>query len=167
MSTPPRDFIDASLFMGMHSQREATRLACKAFFVERLGVGAVMSLEHVGRCDDVVWQFTREVQDVYYPFMDNLHTDMRISRQPYQEEDLRTALSSKLLEGLPLFDRLMLAMVINRGGTLYSVSSRLVGRGDLPVRAPTTTAAAEAVFPGGLEKLYQASLQLRVAADAL
>ena len=111
-----KDFIDASLFMGMHSQDEATRIACKNFFVERLHSSVMMSLEHVGRCDDMVWQYGREVQDAYYPFMDNLHTDMRIVRRGCEEQDLRLALTSPLLQELPMLDRLLLAMVINRGG---------------------------------------------------
>lgn len=156
------EFIDASLFMGMHSQDEATRIACKGFFVERLHSSVMMSLEHVGRCDDVVWHYGRTLQDLYYPFMDNLHTDMRIVRRGYEEKDLRLALSSPLLQELPMFERLLLAMVINREGTLYSVSRRLLGRKDLPVKAPS--ANQEARFPGNLEQLYSVSLQFRVPA---
>jgi hypothetical protein len=165
MSPSSKEFIDSSLFLGMHSAVEATRRACKGFFVERLQGSVTMSLEHVGRCDDVVWRHGRQVQDAYYPFMDNLHTDMRIVRRGYQEEDLRLALSSARLEGLQLYDRLLLAMVINQGGTLYSVSQRLVERTDLPVRPPPSS--PEEAFPGELERLYQTSLRLRVVAADL
>lgn len=155
-----KEFLDASLFMGMHCADEATRVACKGFFVERLHGSVTMSLEHVGHCDDMVWQHGREVQDVYYPFMDNLHTDMKIARRGYQEEDLRLALSSPQLEGLPMFDRLLLAMVMNQQGTLYSVRPRLVGRPSLPVHAPP--GGPERLFPQKLEHLYKSSLALRI-----
>jgi len=157
-----RDFIDAGLFLGMHSNDEPIRLACKGFFVQRLRASVTMSLEHVGHCDDVVWQCDRDVQDVYYPFMDNLHTDMQIVRRGYQEHDLRLALSSPRLDGLPMFDRLLLAMVIHAEGILHSVDERLLKRQDLPVRAPTAT--IEESFPAQLERLYQASRRLRVPA---
>jgi hypothetical protein len=153
-------FVDASVFLGIHSEDEAVRVACKGFFVERSCAMVTMSLEHVGRCDDVIWRYDRDLQDAYYPFMDNLHTDMRIVRRCYQEHDVRLALSSPRLDGLPMFDRLLLAMVINADGVLHSVNERLLGRSDLPVRAPSTT--TEAPFPSKLEQLYQASRRLRL-----
>jgi len=119
-----------------------------------------MSYEQVGRCDDVVWGYEREVQDAYYPFMDNLHTDMEIRRFAYDEADLRLAQDSSLLRELAAADRLLLAMVMNRGGVLYSVNRRLLGRTWLPVRAPP--AGPERMFPAALEELYRRSLQLRV-----
>ncbi|WP_201294684.1 MULTISPECIES: DUF6190 family protein [unclassified Nocardiopsis] len=63
-------FVDADVFMGMHHENEALRRGCKAFFVERLKGRVAMSLEQVGRCDDLVWRRPRELQDAYYPFMD-------------------------------------------------------------------------------------------------
>lgn len=165
MSAAAREFIDASLFMGMHSDTEVTRIACKNFFVARLDRSVLMSYEQVGRCDDVVWQHGRQVQDEYYPFMDNLHTDMRIVRQPYEERDLRLALESPRLRGLSVSEQLLLAMVMNREAVLYSVNSRLAGRSDLPVRTPES--GPERSFPGRLEELYRVSLKLRVPATQI
>ncbi|MGH8885872.1 MAG: DUF6190 family protein [Egibacteraceae bacterium] len=158
-------FIDASVFMGMHSSAEATRKACKGFFVQWLFNSVVMSLEHVGRCDELVWRFTRTIQDAYYPFMDSLHTSMRIERRSYEEADLRMTLGSPLLKGLPMYERLLLGMVLNAKGTLYSVSPRLCHRQDLPVRVPSV--AVELFFPERLEGLYQKSLMLRVVPGTL
>lgn len=158
-------FIDASLFMGMHSSAETTRKACKGFFVEWLFDSVVMSLEHVGRCDELVWRFARSIQDAYYPFMDNLHTSMRIERRSYEEADLRMTLESPLLSGLAMYERLLLGMVLNAKGILYSASPRLCNRQDLPVRVPS--AALELCFPDKLEDLYQESLMLRVVPDQL
>ena len=162
MSTEPH--IDASLFMGMHAEDETVRIGCKNFFVEKLSGGAVvMSLEQVGRCDAIVWRRGRAEQDDYYPFMDVLHTDMAIARIPYEEQDIKAALSAPELAGLNLTDRLTLGMVLARGGELVTVSPRLRDRDGLPVRPPD--GGPERAFPPRLEELYQRSLALRVPTE--
>jgi hypothetical protein len=90
---------------------------------------------------------------------------MPFERVPYDERDLRTALHDHLPERLPAHERLLLAMVVNRGGTLYSISPRLRGHPNLPVRAPR--AGREPCFPDDLERLYRESLRLRVGGDVL
>ena len=155
-----RIFIDASLFLGMHGSDEPTRIACKNFFVEHLHGVVTMSLEHVGRCDDMVWRYQRAVQDAYYPFMDNLHTDMKIPRRGYEAPDLHRALEAPELAAIPLFDRLLLAMVMNHDGVLYTASPHLWGRRGVPVQAPEV-GRMESVFPEKLEALYGESLRLR------
>src|SRR5918997_493068 len=100
--------IDASVFMGMHSRHEALRLSCKMFFAQRLDHRLVMSLEDVGRCDNLVWRFPRDTQDAYYPFMDNLHTNAEIHRVGYNEDDVRIALESPQLADLFMHERLLL-----------------------------------------------------------
>ncbi|MFF4415297.1 DUF6190 family protein [Streptosporangium sp. NPDC001559] len=162
--TGPEAYVDAALFMGMNSADEATRIACKSFFAARLNERVVMSLEQVGRCDDLVWRFPREVQDAYYPFMDNLHTDMNIERRGYEPADLREDLG-KSTGSLPAHERLLLGMVVNRGGVLHSASPRLLSLTGVPVLAPVDS--AELSFPEPLERLYQASLMLRVPVTRL
>jgi hypothetical protein len=151
--------IDASLFMAMNSADERTRRQGKAFFTARLATGAVMSLEQVGACDDLVWGYDREVQDAYYPFMDVLHTEMTIHRVPYTADDLLLALKSPNLADLPLDRRLTVAVALNRGGTLYTVDPVLTGRDDLPLGVLPD---GESTFPQPLEKLYAQSLALLV-----
>ena len=159
-------YVDASLFMGMHAEDEAIRVACKNFFVERFaGDGIVMSLEQVGRCDALVWRYGRAQQDDYYPFMDVLHTDMTIERIPYRDQDIKTALTAPALAALDLDARLTLGMVLAGGGELVTVDRRLARRRDLPVRTPQ--AGPERTFPADLEKLYQRSLVLRVTREDL
>lgn len=154
-------YIDSTLFMGMHAEDEAIRVACKNFFVERFGGdGVVMSLEQVGRCDALVWRYGRAQQDAYYPFMDVLHTDMSIERIAYREQDVKTALSAPALADLDLDARLTLGMVLAGGGELVTVDLRLATRRGLPVRTPA--AGPERAFPAHLEELYQRSLVLRV-----
>jgi Family of unknown function (DUF6190) len=154
-----QEFVDAFTFVGMHSSNESRRLSCKRFFVERLTRGVAMSLEHVGACDDVIWQRPREEQDAYYPFMDNLHTLMPISRRPYGAEDLRFALDSPLVKELPMSSRLLVAMVVNGRGILRTADPALFRRTYLPVRA--LDQGGEVVFPKPLEALYLQSLKLR------
>lgn len=151
---------DASVFMGMHSADEEIRRACKGFFVGRFGSRILMSLEHVGYCDNLVWRYERAVQDAYYPFMDNLHTDMEIERVGYGKEDLATAMDQPELADIPLFDRLLLAMAINRKAVLFTVRPWLLQRQDLPIRA--VEAEPDGRFSSTLEHLYEASLKLRV-----
>ncbi|MEU7558265.1 DUF6190 family protein [Streptomyces eurythermus] len=170
-AAPDREvFVDAALFLGMHSQDDGLRVACKAFFVERLDTRVVMNLEQVGRCDDVIWSYSRELQDLYYPFMDQLHTVMDISREGYDRADVGLALSDPALPGqLPLIDRLLIAMVVNRKGLLHTVGPRGAAFGGLSVRAVAAwpAGAPEPAFPEPLERLYRASLALRLPPDRL
>lgn len=156
-------FVDGSVFLGMHSRDERIRAACKAFFVERLGAPVVMSLEQVGRCDDIVWRRDRGIQDAYYPFMDNLHTEMAIDRRPYDVDDVRIGLDAPELAGLPVHERLLVGMALRRNGTVYTVSPRLAGRQELPVAEPPPAGGAR--FPDRLEQLYEESLVLRVTPE--
>jgi hypothetical protein len=162
---PPVECIDAALFLGMHATDDRLRLACKAFVIDRWHSRLTISLEQVGRCDDLVWGFGRAVQDAYYPFMDSLHTVLDIARPGYEEADVRRGLELRLPGTLPVHERLLLGMVLNRHGQLITASPRLLSgelSAGLPVRAPQPVAGREPAFPDGLERLYQESLALRV-----
>jgi len=152
------EYIDASVFLGMHSKDEQTRVACKNYFVERLDDKVGMSLEQVGKCDDVIWQYSREAQDAYYPFMDNLHTVMAIERTPYTERDIQEAMGNPELQDLDISDRLTAGVALARGATLYSVNPNLAERDS--VSQPQ--AGEELTFSEELEKLYQQSLEVRI-----
>ncbi|MEU3747154.1 MULTISPECIES: DUF6190 family protein [Streptomyces] len=163
------DFIDAALFLGMHSADDTVRVAAKAFFVRRLDGRVVMSLEQVGRCDDVIWGYSRELQDLYYPFMDHLHTVMDISREGYDPADVHLALSeADTPRHLPFVDRLLLGQVINRKGLLHTVGPRSDAFDGLSVRAVADWPAGqpEPAFPEPLERLYRESLALRLPVGA-
>jgi hypothetical protein len=153
------EFVDATVFLGMNSTDGNARLACASFFATRLGSRVAMSLEQVGRCDHVVWGYPRRHQDAYYPFMDNLQTDLRFDRLAYQEQDVAAAHSDP--RPVSAADRLVLAMVANRGGTPYTLNPRLLSLPDAPVR-PCVQPAERVRFPARLEALYQESLALRV-----
>ena len=120
-----KEFIDASVFLGMHHKDERIRVACKNYFVSRLNSNVGISLEQVGKCDDVIWQFPRKQQDMYYPFMDNLHTIMAIERTSYNERDIKEAQFNLRFQDLYFSDRLTLGMVLARGAVLYSIHPQL------------------------------------------
>jgi Family of unknown function (DUF6190) len=161
----PAEFVDATVFLGMNSTDERIRRTCTSFFNGRLDSTVAMSLEQVGRCDDVVWSYPRETQDAYYPFMDNLHTDLRFHRVGYDEHDLAAARESR--EAITVADRLLLAMVTNRDGTLYTYNPRLLALADARVRQPEPPTRGRVPFPDGLEALYQDSLALLVDVETL
>jgi hypothetical protein len=157
--------VDSSAFLGMHSDDEEIRSSCKAFFARRMPYEVWMSLEQIGRCDDIVWRHSRAVQDAYYPFMDTLHTEMTIHRVGYEERDVDIALTNPGLINLPMRERLLIGMVLRRDAVLYTVNPRLRDRHDLPVA--TVPAAGKEQFLGHLEQLYQISLALRLPLDEL
>ena len=131
----------------------------------RYDAGVVMSWEQIGRCDDIVWSYARDIQDAYYPFMDVLHSTMPFHRAPYGADDLELALRDRRLAGLPPHEALTVAMAANRGTRLVTLSARLHERPALPVLRPCDAPAAD--FPAPLATLYAASLRLRLDQGAL
>lgn len=159
--TSKLEFADHSLFLGMHDSNEKIRIHCKNYFVDKLEreESPTMSLEQVGKCDDVIWGYKRGEQDVYYPFMDNLHTILKILRVPYNQKDVETAFNDPRLKNLETTDKLTLGMVIAREGVLYTTRRSLVSLSGLPVLFPEL--GLERNFPDYLEKMYRTSLELK------
>ncbi|RDD62082.1 DUF6190 family protein [Ferruginivarius sediminum] len=160
----PAVYIDAGVFLGMNSSDEQVRIASKNLFIRRWSDGLHMTLDQVGICDAIVWLRTREVQDDYYPFMDQLHTLMRIDRVPFSAADIAAAAGDRTLDGLSPHARLMLAKVRGDDATLLSWDPALQQRFDLEVAGPDD-GDPEQQFPGELEALYQRSLVLRLSLD--
>ncbi|MFJ2739936.1 DUF6190 family protein [Streptomyces sp. NPDC087440] len=164
----PRDvYVDASLFMGMHSKDPDVRTACARFFAEHLRTPVLMTYEEVGRCDDVVWGRGREEQDAYYPFMDVLHSLMPIRRRAYTAQDRETlALLPSVASDLAPREQMLLASVRATGGELVTVNPRLLALAahGLPVRAPRTETGPVHFddAQGVLDALYETSLALEV-----
>lgn len=159
-----KEYIDASLFLGMHRFDEKTRILCKNFFVERLKSDKplTINLEQVGKCDDDIWKFSREAQDAYYPFMDYLHTVLNIQRVPFSSCDIHEATTNKQLQNLIFSDRLTLGMVILKEGMLFTINTLLFEQKNLPVCYPKSNENNELFFPPVLEKLYQKSLKIKI-----
>jgi hypothetical protein len=155
------EYVDYSVFLGMNAASDRVRLSCKAFVVERLKTTMWMSWDHIGRCDDVIWRYSRKLQDLYYPFMDGLHSHRCIQREGYEESTLRLALADPRLQRLPVFQRLLVARALERAAVVYSVDPAMLREEELPIRRPAAP-GAEREFPEWLEALYRTSLQLRV-----
>lgn len=156
-----KEFIDATIFMGMHSRDEQQRIACKNFFIQRLKKTVFMSLESVGKCDDMVWQFDRKTQDDYYPFMDRLHTIMKIRRIPYEKKDLSVHPKKSFPAKLPLMKKLTIAQAIAQGAILYTLDKQLLYLNIPMVRTPDME-KNELHFEKEMEKWYKLSLKLKV-----
>jgi hypothetical protein len=155
-----KEFIDASVFMGLHSRDEQIRIVCKNFFIERMNKKLFMSFEHVGKCDDMVWQFDRRTQDAYYPFMDRLHTVMDIQRMPYDMEDINMYCNDFATSTLSTLQKLTCSMVLAKKGVLYTLDKELLDlKHDSFQELESVT--KEAIFPGDLEEWYQKSLVLQ------
>lgn len=156
-----KEFIDASVFLGMHSKDEKIRVACKNYFVKKLNNKVRMNLEQVGKCDDLIWNsLTFKEQAKYYPFMDYIHTIMDIKRISYSQNDFITASKNGNLKGLPFTDRLTICQTISNKGILYTINNKLLNKSKLPIKEPKYS--RELKFPEKLEKLYQNSLAVRV-----
>jgi hypothetical protein len=159
-------FVDAALFLGMHSADEDLRIRSKNFFADHLNRHLTMSLEQVGLCDDVIWRHSRSEQDAYYPFMDCLHTHMQMHRPPVTSADVECASRDTALRRFDMPERLMLAKVILARGALHTLRPLLLAAsGELPVLLPPS--GPEQVFPGTLEAQYQTSLCLRLSHEEL
>lgn len=156
-----KEFIDYTIFMGMHSTKEQVRIASKNFLIQRMKQDLYMSLENVGKCDDIVWQFDRKVQDAYYPFMDRLHTLMNIQRLSYTHKDIKKYENKIFPQEWSTPQKLTLSMALSHNGILYTFDERILSSGLEFVRKPDMV-KQELQFKKSLELWYHKSLKLRV-----
>ncbi len=154
----PAPIADATVFLGMHDQDELIRQRSLGFFRSYFTRQVWMNFEQVGICDAVIWRQRREVQDLYYPFMDRLHSDMQIVRGGYSTRELDLAVSHPDLQALRPEQALLAAQVLERRAGLIThdpvlrrlpcVKSQLW---DFESSDP------HAAFPPELEALYETS----------
>jgi hypothetical protein len=152
-------FIDASVFLGMHHEHDSTRERSLAFFRDHFDRGVRMSYEQIGICDAIIWRQSREVQDLYYPFMDCLHSEMRIHREGYLFEELGLVLEHHELRALGSAQALLAAQVLHREGVLFTHDPALRSLPCLRSRLGAFEGSLRgAAFPAELQKLYHTSL---------
>ncbi|HVL01886.1 MAG TPA: DUF6190 family protein [Dongiaceae bacterium] len=157
------DFVDATFFLGMHDNDPDRRMQSLDLFSRMQMRSLHMSLEQVGLCDDVIWHRSRQEQDAYYPFMDNLHTLMRIERIGYTRGDLSLALKDPRVRHLPPSQACTIAQVINCNGKLHTHDPQLLQDSSFhPWLAPVSL-QPPLPFPAPLDGLYQDSLCLTLA----
>jgi len=152
-------FIDASVFLGMHHADELIRQRSLAFFRSHFERRARMNFEQVGICDAIIWRQPRRVQDVYYPFMDLLHSDMQILREGYAFAELELALNHRQLQELRPEQALLAAQVLqSSAGTLFTHDPALLALPCLASRLGDFDSLGQrGSFPAELQDLYQAS----------
>jgi hypothetical protein len=155
-----KEYIDWTVFLGMHHRNIKMRMRCKNFFAQRLKneKEIFMSLENVGKCDDIIWGYAQTLQEVYYPFMDVLHSTANIIRLPYELDHYKTA---KVLEDnhdIAFMDRMSIAFASQ--GLLYTLNTFILNIGLPNVKSPIEK--EEITFPKKLESLYERSLILMV-----
>ena len=151
-------FVDAGVFLGMHHQDGELRQRSLAFFRALYLQPVWMNYEQVGICDAVIWRQPRAVQDLYYPFMDRLHSDMRLLREGYRRRELELALATPALAELRPEQAVLAAQIVERDAVLATHDPRLRGLPQLRGRLwDFATADSSATFPPVLEALYVAS----------
>jgi hypothetical protein len=151
-------FIDASVFLGLHHREIGIRQRSLGLFRSMFAARVQMNFEQIGICDAVIWRQRREVQDLYYPFMDRLHSEMQIVRAGYAIDELDLAVGHRELRGLKPEQALLAAQVLTREAVLASHDPMLRGLRCLKSRLWDFEAPrARGGFPPELESLYQIS----------
>ncbi|WP_246288261.1 DUF6190 family protein [Achromobacter pestifer] len=159
-------FIDASFFLGMHDRDETRRLRSLSYFTRNFSSQPRMNFEQIGICDAVIWAQSRQVQDLYYPFMDRLHSDMAIQRSGYTYDDINAALSHPHLKQMDPEQALLVGQLFRRGGQLATHDPVLRTLDCLQGRLwRDDQDAAPVSFPSELQELYDASRAFVYNAD--
>jgi len=160
-------FIDASAFMCMHCNDKKIANHTVGFFSNKFDHTLYMSLEQVGICDDIVWSYSRDIQDAYYPFMDRLHSEMNVIRTSYTRDDVQLALADPTLEGIRFCHALVLAQVINHHGHLYTGNSLLLNNPKLNSIVSPVHEAEPSTFNEVMQDFYERSSVLTVHNDMI
>jgi len=151
-------FIDAGVFLGMHHEDDRIRKRSLAFFRSHFARQVRMNFEQIGICDAIVWRQSRQAQDLYYPFMDRLHSEMRILREGYAFREINLALDRRELRGLRPEQALLAGQALHREGVLFTHDPALRGLACLRSRLGNFDALdPRAAFPPDLQALYESS----------
>lgn len=151
----PVVFVDATVFLGMHHEDPTKRDRSLGFFAHNFHGRVFMNFEQVGICDAVIWRQSRQTQDLYYPFMDRLHSDMDIVRCGYAREDLQQALA---LTELTPEQALLLVQVVRTGAVLATHDPALESHPALRERLWRFAQGPAPELPAPLQALYRESL---------
>jgi len=155
-------FIDSTTFLGMHSDDERIRVESVNFFSSRFNSSLYMSAEQVGICDEIVWSYTREIQDLYYPFMDRIHTEMDINRVSYSYQDINLVIDDDNLNRLSTSKALLMAQVINNDGVIYTHDHNLLNNEIFSKYIGTFDSYQYLRFKSSLSESYSVSKALKV-----
>jgi len=155
--------IDATVFMGMHHRDPQLRAKSLGFFSSFYQRQVLMGFGQIGICDAIIWKKSRHLQDVYYPFMDVLHTDMDIQRRGYCNEVLRRASLESDWRHLSVEKKLLAAQVIEHKQPLFTHDEELC---ELTALQPFLQSFPRPIFgpafPETLQSLFEQSQEMLI-----
>lgn len=158
--------IDATVFMGMHHDDPEIRAKSLGFFNAYYSRQVRMSFGQIGICDAIIWKKSRELQDVYYPFMDVLHTDMNIQRQGYCNKVLKRASLETDWAHLSVEQKLLAAQVVEHQLPLFTHDEALRKLNTLkPFLQTFASSVPTPAFPANLQGLYEQSRDMSIAQE--
>lgn len=158
--------IDATVFMGMHHSDPQVRAKSLGFFSAFYSRQVSMSFGQIGICDAIIWKKSRHLQDVYYPFMDVLHTDMNIQRQGYCNKVLKLACLEPDWAHLSVEKKLLAAHVLEYQRPLFTHDDSLRELSLLkPFLKAFPASVSSPVFPEKLQGLYEQSLEMSIGQE--
>ncbi|MHC8305811.1 DUF6190 family protein [Pseudomonas sp. PB3P13] len=163
MTDPVIPVIDATVFMGMHHADQGIREQSLGFFNAFYSRRVLMSFGQIGICDAIIWKKSRQLQDVYYPFMDVLHTDMNIQRRGYCNKVLKRACLESDWAHLSVEKRLLAAQVVEHQHPFFTHDSALRELDTLkPFLQTFPSSKTGSVFPESLQSLYEQSCAMSI-----
>jgi hypothetical protein len=155
--------IDATVFMGMHHSDPDVREKSLGFFSAFYSHPISMSFGQIGICDAIIWKRSRHLQDVYYPFMDVLHTNMKIQRQGYCNKVLRRACLESDWAHLSVERKLLAAQVVEHQCPFFTHDNALRNLSALkPFLRTFPSSVVIPKFPEKLQVLYEQSREMVV-----
>ncbi|UVK96956.1 DUF6190 family protein [Pseudomonas sp. B21-048] len=155
--------IDASVFMGMHHSDPDVRAKSLSFFSAFYSRQVLMSFGQIGICDAIIWKKSRHLQDVYYPFMDVLHTDMNIQRQGYCNKVLKRACQETDWAHLSVEKKLLAAQVVEHQRPFFTHDDSLRELSALkPFLQSFPPSISSPAFPEKLQSLYEQSREMSI-----
>ncbi|MBC3364639.1 DUF6190 family protein [Pseudomonas sp. SWRI154] len=158
--------IDATVFMGMHHSDPELRAKSLGFFRTFYSRQVLMSFGQIGICDAIIWKKSRHLQDVYYPFMDVLHTDMNIQRQGYCNRVLKRACLEPDWAHLSVEKRLLAAHVVEHQQPFFTHDDSLRELSLLkPFLKTFPSSISQSAFPEKLQRLYEQSMEMTIGQE--
>lgn len=165
---PELPVIDATAFMAMHDANASKRENTVLLFSNHFKEGVELSIDQVGICDAVVWKKPRETQDLYYPFMDVLHSVMPIKRFAYTYDVIEAALKGGFFDSLSVTSACLAAYVLLNKKMLFTYNPALLNFSALNGYLGNFGSLSEhsdRLFSNELTGLYNKSLCLTVTTD--
>lgn len=164
---------DSSVHLGQFCiTDESMRIACKnsqAMISAKSGtdVVGIISFNENSWSDHIIWGLERDVQDIFYKFMDVFHSVKNIDRIPLSTQDAKRALEISDRIGLDIENALTCAVAIRQSAqeihtwypSLLTESVKRFMRENYAISVLSPAIGAEYSYPESyLEEYYQGAL---------